>query len=252
MSRNLPKQDASISRTCHTSSRSIRAPRVRAPSCSTMTARSRASLNASSSRSSRSRAGSSTTRRRSGRRRPASPSRPWPKRGLRRARHRRHRHHQPARDHDRLGSQDRPAHRQRHRLAGSAHGGVLRSTARRTAHEPLIQRAHRPGDRRLFLGHARSRWILDNVAGRARAGRSRRAGLRHGRLVADLEAHRRTPARHRCQQRLAHACCSTSTRGEWDDELLRRAPRPAQRAAGGRAPPARSTARSRRRSASSR
>jgi hypothetical protein len=48
----------------------------------------------------------------------------------------RHRHHQPARDHSRLGSADRPAVAQRHRLAGHANGRTRRDVdaAARTAH----------------------------------------------------------------------------------------------------------------------
>ncbi len=52
--------------------------------------------------------------------------------GLEAARHRRHRHHQPARDDGRLGPRDRRADLQRDRLAGPAHGGVLRPPEGRT------------------------------------------------------------------------------------------------------------------------
>ncbi len=48
-------------------------------------------------------------------------------------------------------------------------------------------------------------WILDHVDGARAARRGRRPRVRHGRLVASLEAHRRPPARHGCQQRVAHA-----------------------------------------------
>ena len=111
---------------CHTSSPSIKAPPAPAPSCSITTARSSsvaqkeftqifpqpgwvehdpqeiwASQIAVADRSARPRAGAA-------------------------ARHRRDRHHQPARDHDRLGSRDGPAGPQRHRLAGSPHRRGLR------------------------------------------------------------------------------------------------------------------------------
>jgi hypothetical protein len=47
--------------------------------------------------------------------------------GHRRLRHRGHRHHQPARDGRACGTgQDRRAGASRHRLAGPAHGGLLR------------------------------------------------------------------------------------------------------------------------------
>ena len=123
--------------------------------------------------------------------------------GAARARRRRHRHHQPARDHGRLGSQDRPAHRQRHRLAGSAHGRRLRSTAvgRRGA---ALPRAHGPGARRVLLRHE-ARVDARQRRRRPRARRGRRARVRHDRFVAALEADRRPPAHHRREQRLAHA-----------------------------------------------
>ncbi len=71
----------------------------------------------------------------------------WSSRGRDRARgdgqgrrgrqgHRRHRHHQPARDHDRLGSRQRQADPQRHRLAGPAHRRRLRGAARAPGTRP--------------------------------------------------------------------------------------------------------------------
>ena len=47
--------------------------------------------------------------------------------------HRRDRYHQPARNHSDVGTRDRPADLQRHRLAGPAHRWLVRATARRRA-----------------------------------------------------------------------------------------------------------------------
>ena len=109
-------------------SRSIRGRRVRARSSSTTTGRSSRRGSGSFRRSSRSRAGWSTTRRRSGRRSAASRRKSSTAAKCHGGGDRGHRHHEPARDDRRLGSRDGPADRQRHRLAGPAHGGLLRRT----------------------------------------------------------------------------------------------------------------------------
>ena len=107
--------------------------------------------------------------------------------GARRARGRRH--HQPARDRRLLGPLDGRAAAPRARLAGPPHRRALRRAARgrRGGAHP---RAHRADARPVLLGHQ------DRVAAaqrrRARRARPRRArGVRHGRLVDALQAHRR-------------------------------------------------------------
>ena len=115
-------------------------------------------------------------------------------------RHRRHRHHQPARDDAGLGPRHRPAHPQRHRLAGPPHRRDL----------PRPRRSRRDGDgkdraaaRPLFLGHE-SQVDPRPCRRRPRPCRGRRAGLRHRRHLADLEADRWGRPCHRCHQRLPH------------------------------------------------
>ena len=115
--------------------------------------------------------------------------------GLGRRARRRHRHHRPAGDDRGLGPPHRRAPAPGHRLAGPAHRRPLPGPDRRRSprHGPP---AHGAGPRPLLLGHqagvaARSRW------GRGR----RRPGLRHRRLVAPLEPHRRRGPRHRAHQR---------------------------------------------------
>ena len=111
------------------------------------------------------------------------------------------RHHQSARDRLRVGSRQRRAAAQRDRLAGPPHGRALRRAAR-AGPRGARAGAHRAGARPVLLGHQ------DPVAARARRGPARaRAerprGVRHDRLVADLQAHGRAPDRR--HQRLADA-----------------------------------------------
>ena len=117
-------------------------------------------------------------------------------------RHRRHRHHQPARDHAAVGPPHRPAHPQRHRLAGPAHRAAVRATAR-AGPGRRGARGHRPGDRPLFLRHQDplAAGPRDRRAHRRGAGR---AGLRHRGQLAAVEADAGPRARHRREQRLAH------------------------------------------------
>ena len=159
------------------------------------------------------------------------------------ARRRRHRHHQPARDHDRLGSRDRASRSATPSSGRTAAPPAFCDRLRADGAETAGPRADRPGPRCLLLRHARSRWILDNVPGRAGARRGRRARLRHRRHLARLEADRRTRPRHRRQQRLAHDALQHPHRrvGRRAAAPLRR---PASDAARGAVARARSTARS--------
>ena len=75
-------------------------------------------------------------------------------------------------------------------------------------------------------------WMLDNVPGaRARAG-TRRARLRHGRLLPALEAHRRPRARDRCDQCEPHAAVR-HPQGRLGRRAARAVPRAARAAARG-------------------
>ena len=175
---------------------------------------------ANSGRSFRSPAGSSTT-----------PTEIWAtqsgvlhealaKAGIERARHRGHRHHQPARDDRRSGSA-RPARpiAQRHRLAGPAHRGACATRCAPPATRRLIARKTGLVLDAYFSG-TKLKWLLDNVPGARARARTRRARLRHGRFLARLEPDRRRGAHAPTRRTRAARCCSTSTRGEWDDELL--------------------------------
>ena len=97
--------------------------------------------------------------------------------------HRRDRHHQPARDDRRLGPRDRRADLQRHRLAGPPHRRDLRPAASATGAEQLVRGKTGLVLDAYFSGTS-SRWILDNVPGRARARRGGRARVRHRRHLA--------------------------------------------------------------------
>ena len=129
-----------------------------------------ASRSRSSARSSRSRAGSSTTPTRSGRSQSGVMHEALAKAGV------------AARDVAAIGitnqrettvavgPRDRPADRQRHRLAGPPHRADVRRAARRRARRD-VRGEDRPGPRRLLLRH-QAAWLLDNVPGaRARAAR---------------------------------------------------------------------------------
>ena len=124
---------------------------------------------------------------------------------------RRDRHHQPARNDDRLEPRHRRADRQRHRLAGPPHRRRLRD-AEGARSRSALSRQDRPRSRRLFFRH-QARLAARAHERRARRRRTWRAGLRHGRFLADLAADRwrrsriaqARGARHRRQQRLAHA-----------------------------------------------
>ena len=193
-------------------------------------ARARASRSRSSGRSSRSPAGSSTT-----------PTEIWATQSgvvheaLAKARHRARatspRSASPTSARRRSSGSARPAGRSPTRSSGRtgaprrcatscAHAGHAPTFARKTG---LVLDAY-------FSG-TKLAWLLDHVARRARARRARRARVRHHRRVARLEPDRRARARHRRDATRAARCCSTSTRGDWDDELLRTARRAARGAA---------------------
>ena len=118
-------------------------------------------------------------------------------------RHRRDRHHQPARDRRHLGQGDRQADPQRHRLAGPPHRAALRKAEEARAGEE-IHAKDRAAARSLFLRH-QDRLAARQCEGRAQARRDGRAAGRHHRQLPDLAADRRQGARHRRDQRLAHA-----------------------------------------------
>ena len=113
---------------------------------------------------------------------------------------------------------------------------------RRTA--PLLRRAARRRPRRRLIAaqdRARARRVLlrhqAQVAARPRARRARaraqRGELAFGTIdsLARLEPDRRRACTSPTRRTRAARCSSTSTRGDWDDELLRAARRPARGAA---------------------
>ena len=169
---------------------SIRARHPAAPSSSTAPAAVSPARSRSSSRSFPRRARSSTIPRRSGRR-----SWPWREQALARARslrraRRRHRRRQPARDDDSLGARDRPARRQRDRLAEPRHAPASATDCGQEGLEETFKRKDGSRDRSLFLGHE------DQAPARlgrrpARARPPRRDPVRHRGQLPDLAADRR-------------------------------------------------------------
>ena len=127
------------------------------------------------------------------------------KAGVAAKRCRRHRHHQPARDHDRLGSRDRQADPQRHRLAGPAHRGRLRGAARAPATRP--RSPQRPGCCSIRISPPPRSPGCSTTSIGARAGGARQGRLAFGTVdsVPALAADRRQGARHRRHQCRAHA-----------------------------------------------
>ena len=117
-------------------------------------------------------------------------------------RHPRAGHHQPARNHDAVAPQDRPAGAPRHRLAGPPGRDPVRAVARAgpCRADPV---AHRAGDRLVFFRH-QDPLAAGQRAGRARTGAARGTGLRHGGQLAALATDGRGAARDRRDQRLAH------------------------------------------------
>ena len=124
---------------------------------------------------------------------------------------------EPAGDDRPLGAEDgRPLHRaivwQDRRTAPPA------PPLSAAAGAPL-QEEDRPPARPLLLG-TKLAWLLDHVRGRERARNPRGARLRHGRLLAALEAHPGAGARHRCLERVADAPRRLRS-GDWEGELTR-------------------------------
>ena len=68
---------------------------------------------------------------------------------------------------------------------------------------PMVRGQDRSSDRPLLFRH-QAQVAARSHPRRACPGRTRRAGLRHHRQLADLESHSWRGARHRCQQCLAH------------------------------------------------
>ena len=124
--------------------------------------------------------------------------------------HRRHRHHQPARDDGRVGSRNGSARLQRDRLAGSPHGGLLRSAEARRPRR-LHPRAHRPGHRRLLF-RQQGRVDSRQRPRRARA-RPKPASWRSGPSTAGWSgSSRATRPTSLTSPTRRGRCCSTSTR----------------------------------------
>ena len=153
----------------------------------------------SSRRSFPGRAGSSTTRRRSGPR-----SATWPREALARRRGSRRATSPPSASPTsarRRSLWDRDTGRadpQRDRLAGPPHRRPLCDRLREAEGARADALRARTGlviDP--YFSGTKLAWLLDNVAGRARAAEARRAGVRHRRHLADVAAHRRRGPRHR-------------------------------------------------------
>ena len=141
------------------------------------------------------------------------------KAGIAAARHRGDRHHQPARDHGAVGPRDRPAARQRDRLAGPAHRAAVRRAARG---RPRARRSPPgPGSCSTRISPAPSSSGCSTTCP-ARAARAERGELAFGTIdtLARLESHRRRACTSPIRPTRAARCSSTSTRGDWDDELL--------------------------------
>ena len=173
----------------------------------------------SSGRSSRSPAGSSTTRRRSGPR-----NRAWRRRrssgaARRRDRRRRDRHHQPARDDGGLGSRDRPADRQRDRLAGPPHGAASATGCGREGSAAMIRRKTGLVIDAYFSG-TKLQWMLTHVPG-ARAGPApaswRSAPSTRGSSGSSPAARQHVTDPSNASRTMLFNIQT----GEWDDELLK-------------------------------
>ena len=185
------------------SSPSTRARPPRARSCSARPGRRRRRAAGISAAFSRIRAGSSTSPRISGRRRVATVNEVLARAGRARLADRGARHHQSARDHGRLGPQDRRAPST---TPSSGRTGARPSAApssRARACEPLVSARTGLLLDPYFSG-TKIAWILDHVAGARAARRTRRTRLRHGRFLPAVAADRRRGARDRRHQCLAH------------------------------------------------
>ena len=90
---------------------------------------------------------------------------------------------------------------------------------KKDGHEPLIrERTGLVPD--AYFSATKLAWILDNIDGARRPRRRRRAGVRHGRLLAGAQAYRRRAARHRCFERGRGTMLYDIHSGCWDEELL--------------------------------
>ena len=116
---------------------------------------------------------------------------------------RRHRHHQSARDHDRLGSRDRTADPQRHRLAGSPHGRPLRSAAHGRAR--AVSRPSAPGFCSIRISPPPKLPGCSITWTARRSGARGTARVRHRRQLPLVAADGRQGSRDRRHQRGAHA-----------------------------------------------
>ena len=123
----------------------------------------------------------------------------------------RHRHHEPARNHDpvgtRLGQADPPCHR----LAEPRERGRSASNCAAAGCEPVIRQKTGLLLDPYFSG-TKIRHLLDLYPVAARAGRARRGAVRHRRLVSDLASDRRATPRDRREQRQPHAAAQSRTR----------------------------------------
>ena len=141
------------------------------------------------------------------------------KAGIGAARHRGDRHHQPARDDGGVGPRDRPADRQRDRLAGPAHGADVRRAARRGP-RARCSRA-RPGSCSTRTSPAPSSSGCSTTCP-ARATAPRRGELAFGTVdtLARLEAHRRRACTSPTRRNATRTLLFNIHTGDWDDELL--------------------------------
>ena len=153
----------------------------------------------------RSRAGSSTTPRRSGRPSRRRRSRRSRGAGLRPGDIAAHRHHEPARDHGALGPQDGRAAPPRDRLAGPAHGAPSARSCSADGAEAHGARSAPASCSTRTSPAPSSRGCSTTCT--ARGARAERGELAFGTIdtLARLQAHGRPAARHRRDQRLAHA-----------------------------------------------
>ena len=132
-------------------------------------------------------------------------------------RRRRDRHHQPARDDGPVGARNRQA---RCTARSSGRTGAPQSL-RRAARGGASSRsfAQKPAWFSTPIFPAPSSSGCSTTSRRAGAGGARRARVRHRRHLADLETHAAARVHVTDASTPAARCCSTSTRGEWDDEL---------------------------------
>ena len=93
--------------------------------------------------------------------------------------------------------------------------------------EPEVRGAHRPAHRRLLLRHEGALAARQRGDGMQQRAEARRAGVRHRRLVADPQAHRRPRARHRRDERVADDALQPRATATGTTRMLERAEHPA-------------------------